>query len=107
MRLHSSDATHRETACQAVFGIERGRTLQKAFRPILLALVSSSQSPAVALRSKSLRGLSAIVTADADVLDIVGVSARVTLNIRKRSGARSKIGFWTILRRFETLPSSS
>lgn len=65
---HFSESQAPGSALSASIAIARHRPLQSAFEPILQALLQSMDFQAVALRSKALRGLSAIVQVDPDVL---------------------------------------
>jgi cohesin loading factor subunit SCC2 len=69
----NSDTKQPETLTAASAAIARHRPLQTAFDPILNALINSMDLQAVALRSKALRGLSAIIQVDPDVLALPNV----------------------------------
>ncbi|EIW73035.1 hypothetical protein TREMEDRAFT_59198 [Tremella mesenterica DSM 1558] len=69
----TSDPQIGEHAVSAAVAIARGRSLQNAFEPILHAIISAMDSPAVAHRQKALRGISSVVTVDPDILGLVHV----------------------------------
>ena len=71
MKADCRDPKQSENALQASVALARGRSLQSAFDPILRAIGASMDSSVVALRSKALRALGAIVTVDPDVLSLV------------------------------------
>ncbi|WVR03096.1 hypothetical protein IAU60_000086 [Kwoniella sp. DSM 27419] len=59
-----------EIATQSSIAVSRGRPLQNAIIPILHALLSVMDNPAVGLRSKALRGISAVTMVDPEVLSL-------------------------------------
>ncbi|WVQ82810.1 hypothetical protein IAT38_004942 [Cryptococcus sp. DSM 104549] len=65
-----SDPKQGETAAQASIAVSRGRSLQSAIDPILIALLSSMDNTIVAVRTKALRGVASVVMVDPDVLGL-------------------------------------
>ena len=85
MKADCRDPRQSENALQASVALARGRSFQSAFDPILRAIGASMDSSVVALRSKALRALGAIVTVDPDVLALVSVGVQIQLMISQMS----------------------
>ncbi|OCF60187.1 hypothetical protein L486_02867 [Kwoniella mangroviensis CBS 10435] len=64
------DPRQAEIATSASIAISRGRQLQNAVDPILIALLGVLDNPVVALRSKALRGVGSVIVVDPEVLGL-------------------------------------
>ncbi|WWC57550.1 uncharacterized protein I303_100082 [Kwoniella dejecticola CBS 10117] len=64
------DPKQPEIATTASIAVSRGRQLQNAIDPILMALLGILDNPAVGLRSKALRGVGSVIVVDPEVLGL-------------------------------------
>ncbi|WVW81234.1 hypothetical protein I302_103225 [Kwoniella bestiolae CBS 10118] len=64
------DPRQGEVATSASIAVSRGRQLQNAVDPILIALLGVLDNPVVALRSKALRGVGSVIVVDPEVLGL-------------------------------------